>query len=142
MDRECWTELRGRATQMYLPRKFLGAVVGLSSVVAVVACSSPAAQTPPLATQPPATPTASSSSSATQPGSSATPSEKPAGATATELVTLNVENFNSAANVGMYIANERGYFREQGIAINWVPFTNGADEIPALATGQLDIGGP
>jgi ABC-type nitrate/sulfonate/bicarbonate transport system substrate-binding protein len=130
---------------MYWPPALMGIVIGVCLVPMVAACSnpgpqaSPAAQNPPPAAKPAAAPT---SASAAPPASSAVPAERPASSPPAEAVTLNVENFSSVANVGMYIANERGYFREEGIAINWVPFTNGADEIPALATGQLDIGGP
>jgi NitT/TauT family transport system substrate-binding protein len=39
---------------------------------------------------------------------------------------------------GMFIAVERGYFTEQGIELEMVPFDSGGLMIPALSTSQID----
>lgn len=45
-----------------------------------------------------------------------------------------------AADAGIFIAQEKGYFAEQGLAIELNRFTSGADQIPLLATDKLDVG--
>ncbi len=41
---------------------------------------------------------------------------------------------------GLYIAYERGYFREEGLDVELVRFARGAEQTPALATGELHFG--
>jgi NitT/TauT family transport system substrate-binding protein len=45
-----------------------------------------------------------------------------------------------ASEGGAYIAQERGYFKDEGLEVEFVPFNNGSQEIPLLGTGQLDVG--
>jgi len=40
----------------------------------------------------------------------------------------------------VYIAYEKGYFSEQGLDVELVPFDSGAKMIAALSAGQLDVG--
>lgn len=40
----------------------------------------------------------------------------------------------------VYVAYEKGYFREQGLDVELVPFDSGAKMVAALGAGQLDIG--
>src|SRR5712692_8753414 len=50
----------------------------------------------------------------------------------------------STVGAALYIAADRGYFQQEGIEPELVPFTNASEMIPALATDQLDtasIGG-
>ncbi|HEY7062515.1 MAG TPA: ABC transporter substrate-binding protein [Chloroflexota bacterium] len=44
------------------------------------------------------------------------------------------------AAAAMYIANDRGYFTEQGIDLEMLSFDSGALMPPALAAGQLEVG--
>ena len=44
------------------------------------------------------------------------------------------------AESGRYIAEERGYFREEGLQVESTPFDGAARMTPALASGQLDVG--
>jgi NitT/TauT family transport system substrate-binding protein len=46
----------------------------------------------------------------------------------------------SVAEAGQLIALERGYFQEQGLSVELVPFDNTARMTPSLATGDLDVG--
>src|SRR6185437_16708123 len=41
---------------------------------------------------------------------------------------------------GIFIAQERGYFKQQGLNVDLQVFKSFPDEIPLLATGQLDFG--
>jgi NitT/TauT family transport system substrate-binding protein len=45
-----------------------------------------------------------------------------------------------AADAGIFIAKEKGYFAEQGIEVDLNRFTSGGDQIPLLATDKLDVG--
>lgn len=45
------------------------------------------------------------------------------------------------ADAGIFIALERGYFREQGLDVTLVPFDNVGAMIPAMSTRQIEVGG-
>jgi NitT/TauT family transport system substrate-binding protein len=47
---------------------------------------------------------------------------------------------NSATDVGFFIADKKGYFRDAGIAVTMTPFASAARMIAPLGTGQLDVG--
>jgi len=40
----------------------------------------------------------------------------------------------------IYIAYEKGYFKEQGLDVELIPFDSGAKMVAALGSGQLDVG--
>jgi NitT/TauT family transport system substrate-binding protein len=56
------------------------------------------------------------------------------------LVDLRVAALPVAAWAPQYIAQERGYFRDVGLNVELVPFTNASEGLPALAQGQLHVG--
>ncbi|HZU07893.1 MAG TPA: ABC transporter substrate-binding protein [Chloroflexota bacterium] len=60
-------------------------------------------------------------------------------ATALPTVHLKVGTIRIIADAGMYIAQERGYFKEQGLEIEFVDFVTAAEAIAPLGAGQLDI---
>lgn len=47
----------------------------------------------------------------------------------------------SVSDAGFFVPVERGYFAEEGLAIDFVPFRSAADMIAPLGAGQLDMGG-
>src|SRR2546421_12097004 len=55
--------------------------------------------------------------------------------------TLRVGVVASVSDAGFFVPVERGYFAEQGLAVEFVPFRSAADMIAPLGVGQLDIGG-
>src|SRR5438445_9917880 len=55
--------------------------------------------------------------------------------------TLRVGLVASVSDAGFFVPMERGYFAEQGLAIEFVPFRSAADMIAPLGVGQLDGGG-
>jgi NitT/TauT family transport system substrate-binding protein len=71
--------------------------------------------------------------------SAPTAAPAPAGDRAPQRVSVGVLGATSDAPV--YIAQERGYFREQGLEVELIPFANSLDQPPLLSTGQLDVGG-
>jgi NitT/TauT family transport system substrate-binding protein len=65
----------------------------------------------------------------------------PMSAAAAEFVPVNVGTANSATDVGFFIADRRGYFRDEGLAVNMIAFDSAARMIAPLASGDLDVGG-
>lgn len=47
----------------------------------------------------------------------------------------------SASGAGFYIANEKGYFDDYNIEVEFATFANSDDMLPALASGEVDIAG-
>lgn len=48
---------------------------------------------------------------------------------------------NVATDVGFFIADKKGYFRDAGIAVTTTTFASAAKMIAPLGTGELDVGG-
>ncbi len=47
----------------------------------------------------------------------------------------------SVSDAGFFVPQERGYFAEEGLTIEFLPFRSAADMIAPLGAGQLDLGG-
>ncbi len=47
----------------------------------------------------------------------------------------------TATDVGWFIADKKGYFRDEGIEVKLIPFASAAQMIVPLGSGQLDVGG-
>lgn len=56
------------------------------------------------------------------------------------LERVSVAGAPSISNAGIYIAMEKGFFKEVGIEVNIEQLRSGVDTFSLLATGQLDIG--
>jgi NitT/TauT family transport system substrate-binding protein len=54
---------------------------------------------------------------------------------------VNVAVLNAAGDVGLFIAQERGYFRDEGLDVTLDHIDAAAKMIPLLGTGDLDVGG-
>lgn len=61
------------------------------------------------------------------------------GMAAAEPVTIGTAN--TATDVGFYLAEARGYFKDAGIEPKLIPFASAAQMIAPLGTGELDVGG-
>lgn len=57
-----------------------------------------------------------------------------------ELTTVRVGYLGIATDAPVWIADQKGFFREQGIALEYVKFTSSETMMPLLSTGQLDFG--
>src|SRR5581483_8160835 len=108
-------------------------LAGCRSSAAPPAASAPSAQTPsqpasssPAATSPPA--------AVGQPAASSAPAP-PSG----PLEVIKMADAKALPSAPLYIAIEKGYFREQGIEAQLEHVAGGADVVPFLATGDLDI---
>ena len=54
---------------------------------------------------------------------------------------VNVAVLNAAGDVGLFIAQERGYFRDEGLDVTLNSLDSAVKMIPLLGTGDLDVGG-
>lgn len=84
-------------------------------------------------------PTAESKPSAAEalsaPAASASAAPEPA-----KPVTLTVGHDLWVGYSGVFIAAELGFFKDLGLEVKLVPFSNPGDTLPALVAGKLDIG--
>ncbi len=104
--------------------------LGALLVLLVAGCAQPARVGAPAAAPATAAPTAGPS--AVAPGATApTPLER----VATGYLGKNM------SNAGMFIAEQRGYFQQQGIEIDLIPFDVGTKMVPSLATNDIQVGG-
>ncbi len=55
--------------------------------------------------------------------------------------TVKVSVYQSVSDAGIYIANDKGYFKEQGIAIDLIQLDSVSSVVTALASGQIDVAG-
>jgi NitT/TauT family transport system substrate-binding protein len=54
---------------------------------------------------------------------------------------VNVGITDTSSDVAFFIADKKGYFRDEGLATTMTPFASAAKMIAPLGTGQLDVGG-
>jgi len=59
-------------------------------------------------------------------------------ATAQDKRVVKIGVIGILAEAGLYVAAERGFFKEQGIEVEFLKDMYGPDGFPALATGQMD----
>jgi NitT/TauT family transport system substrate-binding protein len=56
------------------------------------------------------------------------------------LVNLKVGHLPVTGHAKFFVATEEGFFRQEGLNVQLVEFTNSADGLAALRAGQLDLG--
>lgn len=47
---------------------------------------------------------------------------------------------NSASDAPFYIGQQKGYFKEEGLTVDFIPFDSAAKMIPPMGGGDLDVG--
>ena len=62
-------------------------------------------------------------------------------AMAAELTKVKIGIVNASSDIAFFIADKKGYFREEGIEAEFVPFDSGAKMVAPLGAGQLDVAG-
>jgi NitT/TauT family transport system substrate-binding protein len=97
-----------------------------ASASVLAACSAPAAPAAP-ATAPASTTAAAAATTAPATSSGA-------------LEGISVGAGSIIASAGLFVAMERGYFKDQGLDIHYTVTTSQGDTLPLLATGKMDIG--
>jgi NitT/TauT family transport system substrate-binding protein len=58
-----------------------------------------------------------------------------------EPVTVRVGIVNASSDVAFFIADRKGYFRQEGILVAFTAFDSAAKMIAPLGVGRLDVGG-
>ncbi|MBI4578474.1 MAG: ABC transporter substrate-binding protein [Planctomycetes bacterium] len=117
------------------PPQVLGLVAGLALLAAGCAPAAAPASTP--AAGPPA---ASKATGAAAPGAATAPSATAAPVAGPSKVRVGVLSGN-IAYAPFFIAEARGYFREQGLEVELVGFRSGNDMVAPLATNEIQGGG-
>ena len=56
-------------------------------------------------------------------------------------VAVKVGIVDASSDVGFFIADKKGYFKQEGINVTFVTFDSGAKMVAPLGVGQLDVGG-
>jgi NitT/TauT family transport system substrate-binding protein len=56
-------------------------------------------------------------------------------------LVVRVGILTSTTDTPLFIADKKGYFRDEGLSVSFVTFDSGANMIAPLGTGQLDVGG-
>jgi len=114
--------------------------LALTVTIALAAgCAQPARDSAPAA--PPAAPSAAGA------GGSGPVAAAPATAAPARPPNAPLDNVKVGylglilSNAGIFLAAERGYFEEQGIAVDLVPFDAGPRMVPSLATNEIQVGG-
>jgi NitT/TauT family transport system substrate-binding protein len=54
---------------------------------------------------------------------------------------VRVGTTNVISDIGFFIADKKGYFRDEGLVVTFTPFISAAKMIAPLGVGQLDVGG-
>ena len=54
---------------------------------------------------------------------------------------VRVGNVNTVSDIGIYIADKKGYFKSEGLDVEFIAFNTAARMIAPLGAGQLDVGG-
>lgn len=54
---------------------------------------------------------------------------------------VTIGTTNSSSDIGFYLAEKKGYFKEEGITVSFVPFDSAGKMVAPLGAGQLDVGG-
>src|SRR4051794_26228910 len=110
-------------------------LLGLASLLLLTAgCAPPAAA--PAATAVPAT----NRPAAAAPAAVATTAPAQPSLVTAPSVDLKVGVILQASYAPFFIAQERGYFTEMGLNVEFFPTGNILDQLPAIAQGQLHVG--
>ncbi|MBI2953383.1 MAG: ABC transporter substrate-binding protein [Chloroflexi bacterium] len=125
---------------------FLIAAIGvLTLIVATTACAQqPAAPT--ATPKPAAAPTKSAeqpkpAATAVQPTQPASATKPAQSAKPQQLEVVRVGLQGQASDAAAFVANGKGYFKEQGIDFQFVPISNPGEMVAPLATGQIEAAG-
>src|SRR5215211_1559144 len=112
-----------------------GSVALLALAALLVACST--------ASPSPAKPAPTSAPTSAPPvavAATATPTQAQALTAAPQPVTLKVGAVRTITNLPVFVALSRGYFREEGVELDFEFFGSGVDILPQLGTSRVDIG--
>src|SRR5947209_513393 len=84
--------------------------------------------------------TASRPAGGAEAASRAASGEGAAAAVLPQFVTLRYGTLPVTGFLGLYLANEQGWFAEEGIGLDLQTMSGGAEVLPAMIGGSLDMG--
>jgi NitT/TauT family transport system substrate-binding protein len=58
-----------------------------------------------------------------------------------QMAPVRIATANVSSDIGFFIADKKGYFRDEGISVTFTSFNSAAKMIAPLGSGQLDVGG-
>jgi NitT/TauT family transport system substrate-binding protein len=105
-------------------------------LVALVACQGAPAQPAPAPAPAGAPAPTSAPAAAAPPAPAAQPT---AVRPLSPPVEVKMGVLNTLGDAGIYLALERGYFEAEGLQVELVPFRSGQEQIPAVATNQIQF---
>lgn len=127
------------------------ALVVATALFAVACAAAPTpvpTQAPPTAAPKPteaAKPTAAPATAVPPTNAPTTASQPTAAPAATKAapasVTVKFGQVGGLSDAAIFIAEAKGFFKEQGITVEYVPFTSAAQMVAPLGTNELQIGG-
>ncbi|MDP2728502.1 MAG: ABC transporter substrate-binding protein, partial [Dehalococcoidia bacterium] len=109
--------------------------VTLLLVALISACAPAAAPTPPTAPTPKAAAAVPTPSPATPKPAPPTPTATPSPA------KVRLASISTITDAGIYIATEKGYFKQEAIDVEAITVKTSADAVPLLARGDIDVAG-
>lgn len=59
---------------------------------------------------------------------------------AADPIVVRVGIANASSDVGFFIADKKGYFKQEGLDVSFFPFDSGAKMVAPLGNGQLEVG--
>jgi len=116
-------------------------LVILATLLLVLSACAPAAAPSPTPTAAPKSATVASTPTAAPPKPTAAPPTAAPAAPTPKPVSLKFGSSGVLAYSGVYIAIEKGFFKEQGIDLESVIFQSGTQTVAPLGAGQLDVAG-
>lgn len=117
-----------------------GFLVLLSLVLLLGACA-PAAVPTPTPTKPPAAPAETPTQAAPKPAAAATASPAAQPSPTPRPTTVRFGSPGAVSDAGVYIAIEKGYFKDLGLDVQVLAFQSGPAMIAPLSAGDLEVAG-
>ncbi|HEY4072518.1 MAG TPA: ABC transporter substrate-binding protein [Herbaspirillum sp.] len=59
---------------------------------------------------------------------------------AADMIPVRVGLANASSDVGFFIADKKGYFKQEGLAVSFINFDSGAKMVAPLGAGQIEVG--
>jgi NitT/TauT family transport system substrate-binding protein len=112
----------------------LGSVVLIVVALALAVSCAPAPPAAPAAQPPASAPAAAPPAAASTPAPAVAPAPS-----APQKIRVGVSGIGG--EIGMYIADARGYFAEEGLEVEFVRLRGASEQLAPLATGELHFGG-
>jgi len=128
---------------MFASKKRLLLLVVLGLVLAGISACAPAAPPPAPAPTKEAAPAATPVPQTPTPVATAKPAAAPATSTAMAPAAMKVRFASPGfvSDAGVYVAQEKGYFKQEGIDLELVTIKTAADAPPLLARGDIEVAG-